>query len=45
MAEVNPPLVVKPVILKKLYRNGNPIPLMIRNGVIIYRCITKTQQS
>lgn len=36
---------VKPVILKNLYRNGNPIPLMYRNGVIIYRCISKTQQS
>lgn len=45
MAEVNPPLVVKPVILKNLYRNGNPIRMMFRNGVLIYRCITKTQQS
>lgn len=43
MAEVNPPLVVKPVILKNLYRNGTIIKMMFRNGVLIYRCITKTQ--
>lgn len=33
----------KRVILKNLYRNGNPIKMMFRNGVLIYRCITKTQ--
>lgn len=45
MAEVNPPLIVKPVILKNLYRNGNPIKMMFRNGVLIYRCIEKTKQN
>ena len=45
MAEVNPALGVKPVILKNLYRNGNPIKMMFRNGVLIYRCIQKTNQN
>lgn len=42
MAQVEPG--TKQVILKKLYRNGNPIPLMIRNGVVIYKCIEKTEE-
>lgn len=45
MATTEPSLQTKPVILKNLYRNGNPIRMMFRNGVLIYRCITKTQQS
>lgn len=41
MAEVDPPLVVKPVILKNLYRNGKKIPMMFRNGELIYRMLQK----
>ena len=35
----------KTVILKNLYRNSNPIKMMFRNGVLIYRCIEKTNQN
>ena len=31
----------KQLILKNLYRNGSKVPLMIRNGELIYRCLTK----
>lgn len=31
----------KPVILKNLYRNGNKVPMMFRNGEVIYRMLTK----
>lgn len=45
MATQEPTLTSKNVILKSLYRNGNQIKMMFRNGVLIYRCIEKTQQS
>lgn len=45
MATQEPTLTSKNVMLKNLYRNGNPIKMMFRNGVPIYRCITKTQQN
>ena len=41
MAAVDPPLVVKPVILKNLYRNGNKVPMMFRNGELIYQMLQK----
>ena len=41
MATVEPGLNQKSVILKNLYRNGSKVPLMIRNGELIYRCLTK----
>jgi len=39
MATTEPTLNSKQVILKNLYRNGNPIPLMFRNGEMIYRML------
>ncbi len=45
MATTEPSLNSKQVILKNLFRNGNPIKMMFRNGVLIYHCITKTQQN
>lgn len=45
MATTEPTLNSKQVILKNLYRNGNPIKMMFRNGVLIYRCIEKTNQN
>lgn len=48
MAGTNPTLPteqVKPVILKNLYRNGNPIRMMFRNGEIIYRRLNKFEFS
>lgn len=43
MATTEPSLNTKQVILNNLYRNGSQIRMMFRNGVLIYRCITKTQ--
>lgn len=45
MATSEPTTNSKQVILKNLYRNGTFIKMMFRNGVLIYRCITRTQQN
>lgn len=31
------------VILDNLYRNGEPVKMMIRNGEVIYQGVTKTE--
>lgn len=33
---------MKTVIIQNLYRNGTPVKMMYRNGVMIYRCIVKS---
>ena len=41
MATTEPSLNSKQVILKNLYRNGNKVPMMFRNGELIYRMLQK----
>lgn len=41
MATQEPTLTSKNVILKNLYRNGNKVPMMLRNGELIYHMLQK----
>lgn len=41
MATTEPTLNSKQVILKNLYRNGKKVPMMLRNGELIYRMLQK----